>query len=128
MPMLTPTQLFIPHEKHQDEIHQDEIQDEVIPREAWEDNLLKIANSPGSTVRVPRDTEGQLTRKRVVNAFLDAFHLIGGTPRLALWADENPTEFYRIYAKLLPKQTEAEVTTSGDMTIRHVLPRGPLDE
>lgn len=34
-------------------------------------------------------------------AFQSAFELIGGIPRLALWADKNPTQFYQIYARFL---------------------------
>jgi hypothetical protein len=95
----------------------------VIEREPWEDTLSDLANKPGTTVRVPRS--GDLKRSRVVNAFQDAFELIGGTPRLAIWADENPTEFYRLYSKLMPKESTTEST--GTTTIRHILPRGKLD-
>lgn len=28
---------------------------------------------------------------------------------MAKWAKENPTEFYRIYARMLPKEVEASV-------------------
>lgn len=95
----------------------------VIQREPWEATLQGLANSKTSSIAVPRSPD--LKRKRVVNAFLDAFELIGGTPRLAIWADENPTEFFRLYAKLMPKESTQE--TSGTTTIRHVLPRGNLD-
>lgn len=35
-------------------------------------------------------------------AFINAFELIGGVSRLVMWADQNPTEFYKLYARLLP--------------------------
>lgn len=36
------------------------------------------------------------------------FDRIGGRDRMAQWAEENLTEFYRLYAKLIP--TEASLT------------------
>ena len=94
-------------------------------REHWEETLAQLANSPGATVRIPRSPDTK--RTRVINAFHDAFQLTGGTPRLALWADENPTEFYRLYAKLLPKQIETEQNVDATLRIHHILPRGKLD-
>jgi hypothetical protein len=41
------------------------------------------------------------------------FNLIGGRHALADWAEDNRTEFYRLYAKLLPTET----TITGDLTI-----------
>jgi hypothetical protein len=99
---------------------------ELIQREPWEERLAKLANSPGTTVRVPRTPD--LKRTQVVDAFLDAMQLIGGTPRLALWANENPTEFFKLYAKLAPRQLEQETKHDGGIKILHVLPRGKLDQ
>jgi hypothetical protein len=39
-----------------------------------------------------------------------AFDGIGGVQRMQAWADENPTEFYRIWSKVLPK----EITGTGE--------------
>jgi len=36
------------------------------------------------------------------------FVRLGGTAAMADWARENPTEFYRIYSKLLPLQVAGE--------------------
>ena len=83
---------------------------ELIVREPWEDTLKDLANKPGKTLRVPRDPD--LRRKQVVNAFQDAFALIGGSS----------------YAKLMPKQQEIETKHEGGLQIMHVLPRGKLDE
>lgn len=97
-------------------------QGELIQRAPWEETLTGLANSSTRNLRVPRNRD--LKRAQVVNAFMDAFQLIGGTPRLALWADENPTEFYRLYSKLMPKEDK---TQDNEMVINHVLPKGPLD-
>lgn len=31
---------------------------------------------------------------------------------MALWANENPTEFYKLFGKLLPSATQVQLTTS----------------
>lgn len=33
-----------------------------------------------------------------------AFDLMGGVPALVVWGRQNPTEFYRIWARLIPKE------------------------
>ena len=40
------------------------------------------------------------------------FTRLGGTAAMAEWATENKTEFYRIYARLLPIDMSADVTHS----------------
>jgi hypothetical protein len=79
-----------------------------------------------SRISVPREVK----RQRVVNAFHDAFELIGGVPRLAHWADTHPTDFFKLYARLLPAEASKAGAGVQDErpTIIHVLPRGPLDE
>jgi len=34
-------------------------------------------------------------------AFQLAFEAIGGLPRLAVWADKNPTKFFNLYARMI---------------------------
>lgn len=104
---------------------EDVVDFEVLTREDWEGDLETLASTPGHQVAVPRSAD--LKRVQVVNAFIDAFGLIGGVPRFALWADENETEFYKLWSKLAPRQVEAEVQHDGGLTIQHVLPRGKLD-
>lgn len=41
-------------------------------------------------------------------AFQQAFEIIGGVPRLAIWADANPDKFFALYARMIP-QTIAPV-------------------
>lgn len=40
-----------------------------------------------------------------------AFDLMGGVPALVIWGRANPTEFYRIWARLIPREA-AEATSS----------------
>lgn len=53
-------------------------------------------------------------REEIARAYDDAFELIGGVPRLALWAHEDPREFYKLHAKLIP----TEQKTQFDGTVR----------
>lgn len=38
-----------------------------------------------------------------------AFEGIGGTPKLIAWANEQPTEFFKLWAKMLPQELIAKV-------------------
>lgn len=40
-----------------------------------------------------------------------AFDLMGGVPALVVWGRENPTDFYRIWARLIPKEAVETTTT-----------------
>ena len=101
--------------------------DETVTHEVqdWAATMSALA-APGARVTIPRDPA--LRKKQVVNAFQDAFELIGGAPRLALWADQNETEFYRLYSKLMPRQADVEHNLDAEIVIKHVLPRSTLDE
>lgn len=92
----------------------------------WQEQLEELAENPNRPLRVPRNKE--FSRAAVVNSFVNAFELIGGVPRLALWADKNPTKFYQLYSRLLPSQASSALGESNEMVIKHVLPKGPLDE
>ncbi len=63
---------------------------------------------------------------RSANAVHDAFDLIGGVPRLAAWANDNPNEFYsRLFTKTIERATKSQV--SGQIRIISAIPRGALD-
>lgn len=76
-------------------------------------------------LNIPRSTS--YTRQQVVNAFHDAFELVGGVPRLAAWAHLNPDKFFQLYAKLLPSQAQQEVKNTGSIKIIHALAPNALD-
>ena len=88
-------------------------------------SLSELAQSGNgvSRITVPREVK----RQRVVSAFHDAFELIGGVPRLAHWADGHPTDFFKLYARLLPAEAGQHVTHDGEIKVIHSIPRGPLD-
>jgi hypothetical protein len=48
--------------------------------------------------------------------------MIGGIPRLALWADHNPGDFYKLYSRLLPSAASDELNGVTQLEIVHALP------
>lgn len=67
----------------------------------------------------------QRDRGTVEKALHATFELIGGVPKMVAWADNNQTEFYRIYAKLAP--TESIVTGGGNTLVVTQMPESELD-
>lgn len=76
--------------------------------------LRRVAESPRN-YSVPR----RVSRKHLESAFLTSFELIGGVPRLALWADQNPTQFYQLISKLFPQHVEAKI--GADQSLAAIL-------
>lgn len=104
---------------------------EFVPREVYEKQMEETLNALSAkhgSIRVPNPNSNPVSRKRVVQAFMDAFELIGGVPRLAVWANENPDNFYGLYARLLPSSTSQALGEANEMIVRHVLPRTELDQ
>jgi len=54
-----------------------------------------------------------LRTAKAAEAMQQAFEIIGGVPRLALWADRNPDKFYPLFARMIP-QTVAPVVPQQD--------------
>jgi hypothetical protein len=91
-----------------------------------EKELTQLANTPGQLpTRFSRSKDG-FSRNQVVDAFQQAFQLIGGVNRLTLWAHENPTDFFRLYAKLLPATT-VSLGDAGAYEIIHSIAPTALD-
>jgi hypothetical protein len=61
-----------------------------------EENLNALATAP----KLPAYTRTRNVREQ----FQHAFELIGGIPRLAHWAHQNPDKFFGLYSKLIPAQ------------------------
>lgn len=49
-------------------------------------------------------------------AFQAAFDQIGGMHGLAVWAAANPTEFYKLYARLIPVDLQAKIE---ELVVKH---------
>lgn len=101
-------------------------QSQTITVDDWSSTMSQLANGNAKSITIPR--AAGFNRAQVVQAFDNAFHLIGGVPRLAIWADDNPKEFFKLYAKLLPSQSSSSLGESTDIVIKHVLPKSKLDE
>lgn len=91
-----------------------------------DDTLLNaVADSPKPLPSFSRKRDG-FSRTDVVEALHRAFHMIGGVQRLAIWANANPTEFYKLYGKLLPATT-VNIGEVNQTTIIHAIPPTALD-
>lgn len=55
----------------------------------------------------------------------EAFERMGGVERLVEWAQAEPTEFYKLYAKLLPVQVNGKVDGAVTITVATGVPRAP---
>jgi hypothetical protein len=98
---------------------------EIIPaQEAETLNALAKQDTPFLRMFPKR---GPLSRATVVEAFNTAFEQIGGVSRFALWADANPGDFYRLYAKLLPPSNDPALEGDREYVVRHALPPSRLD-
>jgi len=78
-------------------------------------DLIELLNRGIHSAKLPRALRSQ----KAAEAFQSAFDIIGGVPRLALWADRNPDKFYPLLARMIP-QTVAPVTAE--------LPQGTLKD
>jgi hypothetical protein len=67
---------------------------------AVEETLSTLAQVP----RLPTWARSRNVREQ----FQYAFELIGGIPRLAHWAHANPTDFFKLYARMIPTQVSGE--------------------
>lgn len=47
------------------------------------------------------------TTTSVKSALIEAFEKMGGVKAFAKWGQENPTEFYKLYVKMLPQEVHA---------------------
>jgi hypothetical protein len=86
-----------------------------------------MANAGSFVKGVKRPNQGKrgpskLTQT-VKEAFEIAFQELQKAPgaRLADWAKDNPTDFYRIAAKLIPQATTAEISGPNGADIPHKL-------
>lgn len=84
-----------------------------------------MSNAHAKRLTIPHSSS--FSRKQIVGAFHDAFELIGGVPRLAAWAHTHETEFYKLYARLLPNQAQVDFGNDGVLKIVHSLAPTALD-
>lgn len=97
-----------------------------VEKESFAEHFMELGgtDAPLSRLALPRE----LNRRQVVTSFIDCFHLIGGVPRMAYWADTHPTEFYKLYSRLLPSQATKDVDDTSKRVIIHAVPKSALDD
>ena len=62
----------------------------------------------------PASLPGQMARHHPIHGLFGAvFEKVGGFARLAVWADENYTDFVRVFARMAPPP-------SADVTVRQM--------
>jgi hypothetical protein len=66
-------------------------------------SMAEVENNLNTLAVAPKLPDYARTRN-VRLQFQYAFELIGGIPRLAHWAHENPDKFFQLYSKLIPAQ------------------------
>lgn len=68
-----------------------------------------VEGSSGNPNGRPVGSKNQFTTLK--SAFIETFEEIGGVGNLVEWAKANQTEFYRMVARLMPREIEAKVST-----------------
>lgn len=65
---------------------------------------------------------------RLLDAIQETFEVIGGVPRMALWADTHPGDFYKLLGKQIPGMVQ-QLNFNGptQINIQPALARSPLD-
>ena len=70
--------------------------------------IEKAKGRPPTPAQVMGKLGGQKSPKMVAAARENltlAFDLMGGVPALVAWGRKNPTEFYRLWSRLIPKES-----------------------
>lgn len=72
--------------------------------------------------------ERVFSRRQIEQAFIESFEMVGGVPRLALWAnkEENFGEFLKLLMKLAPREASAQMLGQV-IEYRTSVPPSPLN-
>lgn len=111
---------------------------EIVPSEPnfsdrvleYSDQLSPFLSDPakvGSNFnRIPKK---QAQKQRLIQAMAETFEIVGGVPRLALWADKNYGEFMKLVGKQIPVlvQNSIGIQANGPVTIVSAIPPSSLD-
>lgn len=93
--------------------------------EQMHDALSDTAKLARSIQNPPRR---KFDRMLFLDSMVEAFEQIGGVRRLTLWADKNPTEFYRLLKATIPQTQLLDIQAKMQMQILPALAPSPLDE
>ena len=53
-----------------------------------------------------KNAVGATAKENIINVFSK----LGGTRGMAKWAQNNPSDFYKLYARLIPQQIDMDVS------------------
>ena len=70
------------------------------------------AKTGGRKAGVPNKVTGT-----VRDNMLAVFNRLGGTAQMATWAEENQTEFYKLYARLIPTEVNQTTQLTADVEV-----------
>lgn len=111
---------------------------EIIPQEPnfeetiqnYSDQMSEFLSEAATGLRtINKVPKNGYKRERFLNAMHEAFEVIGGVPRLAIWADRNPDEFYKLFGKSLPSlMQQINNNINVPVTIVSALNRSVLDD
>jgi len=87
--------------------------------------LSEHATKANAVLKAPRK---KFERERFLSAMAEAFEAIGGVTRFAMWADSNPTEFYKLMGKTIPQASLLDFQGKMQISIHPALPPSPLDD
>jgi hypothetical protein len=83
--------------------------------EKVEENLSSHGGKrPGSGRKAGVPNKPPATAKQNV---IDVFEQLGGVEHMTKWAQENPNNFYNIYSKIMPTQTEIGGIDGSDLPL-----------
>lgn len=83
--------------------------------EKVEENLSSHGGKrPGSGRKAGVPNKLSATAKQNV---IDVFEQLGGVEHMTKWAQENPNNFYNIYSKIMPTQTEIGGIDGADLPV-----------
>ena len=84
-------------------------------------NTLWKPGQSGNPKGRPAGVENKLTQS-VKAAFQAAFDELGGAEGLAEWAQENKTDFYKLYARLIPVDVGGTINHTFENFLQQIKP------
>lgn len=108
-----------------DFLPQEQIWDPELYSEQMDGVLSEQSKKAKGVLLAPRR---KFDRQRFLDAMAEAFESIGGVTRLAMWADANPTEFYKLMGKTIPQANLLDIQGKFQMQILPAMPPSALDE
>jgi len=74
-----------------------------------------LSGNPGGRPRGAKNKVTRTTRENIEQVF----SMLGGVGAFREWAEREPTDFYKIYSKLLPRDIEISGGGGGPVEISH---------